>query len=79
MNKYDLNILYYILICIQFLFADYPDYSTEYVDYQNQIKYEDGKEIKYRPQESNNSNSGGERGEGSGGNEEGEYDETHDY
>lgn len=34
---------------------DYPDYSTQYIDYQA-VKYEDTEEVKYRPQEISNEN-----------------------
>lgn len=66
-------------ICIQF--ADYPDYSANFVNYAADVKYEEGEEEKYRPQEHERlherlHDSNGQ-GYSSNMNEEGEYDDRY--
>lgn len=55
-------------------FTDYPDYSANFGDFQSSVKYEDGEETKFRPQET----PVGENGQ-SYSQEEGEYDESQEY
>lgn len=60
-----------------FVLLDYPDFSSQFTEFQNSIKYEDGEEIKYRPQEPSTNTENGRNYSNS--QEEGEYDESQDY
>lgn len=63
---------------IRSIFPDYPDYSQNYGAYGANVKYEDGEEQKYRPQEHEKLHENNGQGYSSHGNEEGEYDDR-DY
>lgn len=61
------------MLLIFVTFADYPDYSANYSAYGADVKYEDGEEQKYRPQEHERAHENNGQGYGHS-NEEGEYD-----
>lgn len=60
------------------LISDYPDYNTNFGAYGANVKYEDGEEQKYRPQEHEKLHENNGQGYSSHANEEGEYDDR-DY
>lgn len=64
------------------MITDYPDYSTNFVNYAADVKYEDGVEEKYRPQEHERLHERPHENNGQGYSssnmhEEGEYDDRY--
>ncbi|XP_040176074.1 U1 small nuclear ribonucleoprotein 70 kDa [Anopheles arabiensis] len=61
---------------------DYPDYSAQYSQYQSQVKYEDGEEEKYRPNEPPphlRADNGRGYVTGNGDDDDGDYDDGQGY
>lgn len=60
-----------------FFLTDYPDYSANFVNYAADVKYEDGSEEKYRPEEHERAHESNGQGYTTAQNEEGEYDDRY--